>query len=97
MTGAAARIVAELTIGACRATYSWRKSYQRLKVSGPSESTCVPLVNVNHLRSVPVKRGASVGQGPPVGSSVHWQAMYVGTLILSTKVTGASGSATFGT
>ena len=34
----------------------------------------VPLVNVNHLRAVPVKRAGSVGQCPPVCSSVHWQA-----------------------
>ena len=57
----------------------------------------MPLVNVNHLRFVPVKCAASVGQWPPVCSSVNWQAMKTGTLILWTKVTGASGSATFGT
>ena len=45
-----------------------------------------PLVNVNHLRSVPVKREASVGQWPPVCSSCHWQARKTGTLILSTNV-----------
>ncbi len=57
----------------------------------------MPLVNVNHLRRVPLKCSASVGQWPPVCSSVHWQAMNVGTLILFTNVIGASGSATFGT
>ncbi len=57
----------------------------------------VPFVNVNHLRLVPVKRLASVGQWPPVCSSVHWQARNVGTRILWTNVTGASGSATSGT
>jgi hypothetical protein len=67
-----------------------------LKVSGSSESTWVPFVNVNHLRLVPVNLEARVGQCPPVCSSVHWQAMKVGTLIRSTKVTGESGSATFG-
>ena len=56
----------------------------------------VPFVNVNHFRSVPVIRSASVGQWPPVCSSVNWQAMKTGTSILSTNVTGASGSATFG-
>ena len=56
----------------------------------------MPLVNVNHFLSVPVKRAASVGQWPPVCSSVHWQAMKVGTLILSTNVIGDSGSATLG-
>src|SRR3954462_3922130 len=95
MTGAAACILAAFTIGAWRATYSSRKSYQRLNVSGASESTWVPLVNVNHLREVPMKCSARVGQGPPVCSSVHWQAMYVGTAILLTNVAGASGSATF--
>src|SRR3954449_13209837 len=97
MTGAAALIVAEFVMGASCATYSSRKSNQRLNVSGSSESTCVPFVNVNHLRDVPPKCSASVGQWPPVCSSVHWQAMYVGTLISSTNVTGASGSATDGT
>ena len=58
---------------------------------------CVPLVNVNHLRRVPVKRRGSVGQCPPVCSSVHWHARYTGTLILCTNVSGESGSATFGT
>ena len=72
------------------------KSNQRLKVAGSSESVWTPLVNVNHLRSVPVKREASVGQWPPVCSSVHWQAMYTGTLILLTNVIGESGSATWG-
>src|SRR3954468_7330695 len=52
--------------GARFATYSVRKSNQRVKVAGSSESMCVPLVNVNHLRCVPVKRLASVGQWPPV-------------------------------
>ena len=55
-----------------------------------------PLVNVNHLRSVPVNSRRSVGQWPPVCSSVHWQAMKTGTSILWTKVIGESGSATFG-
>ena len=58
---------------------------------------CVPFVNVNHLRRVPVKRRASAGQWPPVCSSVNWQARKTGALILSTNVTGASGSATRGT
>jgi len=57
----------------------------------------VPLVNVNHFRCVPVMCSARVGQCPPVCSSVHWQAMNTGTLILLTKVTGDSGSATAGT
>ena len=55
-----------------------------------------PLVNVNHFRSVPVIAPPSVGQWPPVCSSVHWQAMNTGTLILSTNLTGESGSATRG-
>ncbi len=76
--------------------YSSMKSNQRLNVAGSSESVCTPLVNVNHLRSVPVKCDTSAGQWPPVCSSVHWQARNVGTPILSTKVIGASGSATFG-
>src|SRR5215216_8212416 len=97
MTGPAACMTAARSIGACFATKSFRKSYQRLKVSGASESTCVPFVNVNHLRLVPVKFLASVGQWPPVCSSVHWQAMNVGALILLTNVTGESGSATDGT
>src|SRR5689334_13924066 len=58
---------------------------------------CVPLVNVNHLRVVPEKRLANVGQCPPVCSSVHWQARKTGTPILCTNVIGASGSATDGT
>jgi hypothetical protein len=33
------------SFGARRATYSARKSYQRVKVAGPSESMCVPFVN----------------------------------------------------
>ena len=57
----------------------------------------MPFVYVNHFLSVPVMRLASVGQWPPVCSSVHWQAMKTGTLILSTKVIGESGSATSGT
>ena len=44
------------------------------------------MVNVNHLRAVPVKREASVGQCPPVCSSVHWQAMNTGTSISSKLV-----------
>ncbi len=56
-----------------------------------------PLVNVNHFFvGAGELRPASVGQWPPVCSSVHWQAMKTGTSILSTKVSGASGSATFG-
>ena len=97
MTGAAAWISAEFVIGACLATYSLRKSYQRLKVAGASESTWVPFVNVNHFLLVPVNFFARVGQWPPVCSSVHWQASYTGTSIFLTKRTGASGSATFGT
>src|SRR4051812_32096226 len=96
MTGAPACIAAACVIGACCATYSIRKSYQRLNVSGSSESTCVPFVNVNHFFDVPVMFSASVGQWPPVCSSVHWQAMYVGTLIFFTNVIGDSGSATLG-
>src|SRR3954469_13661555 len=96
MTAQPARYGPAFAIGACLATYSWRKSYQRLKVSGSSESTWVPFVNVNHLRRVPVRCSASVGQWPRVCSSVHWHAMYVGTLILWTNVTGASGSAALG-
>ena len=88
---------AAFVIGACCATYSDRKSYQRLNVCGSSESTWVPFVKVNHLRSVPVKFSASVGQWPPVCSSVNWQAMNVGTWIFFTNVTGDSGSATLGT
>ena len=57
----------------------------------------VPLVNVNHLRLVPVKCDGSAGQWPPVCSSVHWQARKTGTWILWTKVIGDTGSATFGT
>ena len=56
----------------------------------------MPFVNVNHLRSALVNRLAIVGQWPPVCSSCHWQATNAGALILSTKVTGESGSATFG-
>ena len=55
---------------------------------------CAPLVNVNHFCVVPVKCWARSGQCPPVCSSSHWQAMNTGTLILLTKVTGSSGSAT---
>src|SRR4051812_1254442 len=83
--------------GARLATYSDRKSNQRVNVAGSSESMWVPLVKVNHLRVVPVKREASAGQCPPVCSSVHWQARKTGTSILCTNVTGASGSATDGT
>ena len=90
-------MAAEFWIGACCATYSCRKSYQRLKVSGSSESTWVPFVNVNHLRLVPLKCSARSGQWPPVCSSVHWQAMNVGTSILLTNVIGDTGSATDGT
>src|SRR3954469_14854698 len=97
MTGLAAWMVAEFVAGACCATYSCRKSYQRLNVSGSSESTWVPFVNVNHFLLVPLKCSARSGQWPPVCSSVHWQAMNVGTLILSTNFTGESGSATDGT
>jgi hypothetical protein len=57
---------------------------------------CAPLVNVNHLRVVPVNLRTSSGQCPPVCSSCHWQAMKTGTLILFTNVTGSSGSATAG-
>ena len=57
----------------------------------------LPLVNVNHLRFVPVKCFGSDAQCPPVCSSVNWQARKVGTLIFFTNVSGASGSATFGT
>ena len=57
----------------------------------------MPLVKVNHFFWVPVKCSARVGQCPPVCSSVHWQAMKVGTSILSTKVIGETGSATLGT
>ena len=66
-------------------------------MAGASESMCVPLVNVNHARSVPVNREASRGQWPPVCSSVHWQARNVGAAIRWTNRAGASGSATFGT
>ena len=55
-----------------------------------------PLVNVNHLRSVPVKCSARSAQCPPVCSSSHWQAMNVGTSMLCTNVTGSKGSATAG-
>ncbi len=56
----------------------------------------MPLVNVNHLRLVPVKFAVSAGQWAPVCSSVHWQARKTGTSILSTNVIGESGSATRG-
>src|SRR5689334_25015250 len=85
------------SLGACLATYSSRKSYQRVKVAGSSESMCAPFVNVNHLRLVPVKCETSSGQWPPVCSSSNWHAMYTGDLIFFTNVTGASGSATLGT
>src|SRR6266550_7450049 len=78
------------------ATYSSRKSNQRLKVSGSSESMCRPLVKVNHLRLVLVKRSARFGQWAPVCSSLNWQAMKTGTLILLTNVAGESGFATLG-
>ena len=61
MTGAAARGIADFTIGASRATNSWRKSYQRLNVSGSSESMCAPLVNVNHFWVVPVNLPDELG------------------------------------
>src|SRR6476660_199571 len=96
ITGLAAWIAADFVIGALWATYSCKKSYQRLNVVGSSESTWVPLVKVNHFRLVPVMCSARVGQCPPVCSSVHWQAMNTGTWILWTKVIGDSGSATFG-
>ena len=54
-------------------------------------------MKVNHFLFVPVMCSASVGQWPPVCSSVHWQAMKTGTLILLTNVIGDSGSATSGT
>ena len=85
------------TVGLRRATYSSRKSYQRVNVAGSSESACTPLVNVNHLWRVPVKCSARSVQWPPVCSSVNWQARYVGTLILCTNVIGDSGLATDGT
>src|SRR3954465_9828428 len=94
--GASAFWLAE-SCGLCLATYSSRKSYQRLKVAGSSESMCAPFVNVNHLRLVPLKCSARSAQGPPVCSSVHWQARNEGTSILCTKVIGESGSATLGT
>jgi hypothetical protein len=62
MTGAAARVIAAFWIGAWRATYSCRKSYQRLYVSGSSESMCAPLVNVNHFCVVPVNLRTSSAQ-----------------------------------
>ena len=65
-------------------------------VSGSSESTWVPFVNVNHFFCVPVKCSARSGQWPPVCSSVSWQAIYTGTWIFFTNVIGDSGSATFG-
>src|SRR5437764_15404592 len=96
MSGPAAWTTADFVLGASCATYSSRKSYQRLNVSGSSESTCVPFVNVNHLGEVPRKCSARSGQWPPVCSSVHWQAMNTGTLIFLTNVIGANGSATDG-
>ena len=71
--GATARIVGD-RCGARWATYSSRKSYQRSNVAGSSESMWSPLVNVNHLRRVPVKSWARSAQCAPVCSSVHWQA-----------------------
>lgn len=56
----------------------------------------VPFVKVNQALGARVKRAASVGQCPPVCSSVNWQARKVGTVMRSTKVRGASGSATSG-
>src|SRR5947208_11588691 len=97
MTGAPACVAAQFAAGACRATYNDRKSHQRSKVAGSNESTCVPFVNVNHLRCVPLKCSAKSGQCPPVCSSVNWQAMNVGTLILLTKLIGDRWSATAGT
>src|SRR3989442_14560480 len=94
MTGAAALVASWLAIGALLATYKLRKSYQRLYVSGSSESMCAPVVNVNHFLSVPVKCLTSSAQCPPVCSSCHWHAMNVGTLIFGTDVTGFSGGAT---
>ena len=58
---------------------------------------CVPFVKVNHLRDVPVNLLASVGQWPPVCSSVNWQARKTGDWIRCTNVLGARGSATAGT
>lgn len=60
-SGARARTPAD-NCGTRPATNNDRKSYQRTKVAGSSESMCVPLVNVNHFRRVPVKREASAGQ-----------------------------------
>ena len=71
--GANALSVAD-SLGATRATYSSRKSYHRVNVAGSSESIWAPFVNVNHLRSVPVKCWARSAQWPPVCSSVHWHA-----------------------
>ena len=85
------------SVGVCRATYSLRKSYQRLNVAGSSESVWTPFVNVNHLWVVPVKCDTRSGQCPPVCSSVNWQAMYTGTLILLTNLIGLVGSAIAGT
>src|SRR6266566_2460064 len=82
-----------IPIAALWATYNERKSYQRLYVSGSSESMCAPLVNVNHFLFVPVKCETNAGQCPPVCSSSNWHAMNVGTLILCTNVTGSSASA----
>src|SRR5438874_7377015 len=96
MTGAAAWERAALTIGALWATYNERKSYQRLYVSGSSESMCAPLVNVNHFLFVPVKCETNSGQCPPVCSSWNWHTRNVGTLILCTNVTGSRASATAG-
>src|ERR1700722_17838993 len=96
MTGAAARITAEFTIGARCATKSSRKSYHRSKVAESSESMWAQLVKVNHFLVVPVKCETSCGQCPPVCSSSHWQAMKTGTLILLTKVSGSKGFATAG-
>ncbi len=62
MTGAAAWMIAEFCRGACFATNSDRKSYQRLNVAGSSESMCAPLVNVNHFWLVPVNFRTSSAQ-----------------------------------
>jgi hypothetical protein len=73
-----------------------RKSYQRLNVAGSSESRGA----VGEREPLALRAGevlGSVGQWPPVCSSVNWQARKTRTLISVTNVIGASGSATFGT
>src|SRR5947209_4000193 len=97
MIGASSLTTFAFLFGACCATYSCRKSYQRLKVCGSIASTCAPLVKVNHFLLVPVKCCAKLAQCPPVCSSCHWQARKTGTLIFLTKVSGSSASATEGT